>query len=347
MDIANSLDLAALTAPIAGEYPGGVPIPYEVKDQLDQMRKELDPESFSADDPLRPTEFKKADWTGIIKLGSKTLSQTSKDLQVAGRMVEALTRVDGFKGLGDGLELLVSLVENAWDRLVPIIEDPSDLDIRSAPFEWLSDPDRGARFPSTVASIPLLDATKDFPEMGLAQLKQNQAGGAAAMDQILAGTPLDKLQERFALVTRAKDCLIELVNKLGEKLKDLAPSMGQLRAILDQCHILLGQVIAKKSPPAEMQTQEGQADGAAGSGGGSAGGSPTLSRDRAYQMMAQSADILAAIEPHSPVPYLVRRAVQLGRLPFPELIQAFVREQNVIEGMFRELGIQGQTNQNQ
>ncbi len=64
-------------------------------------------------------------------------------------------------------------------------------------------------------------------------------------------------------------------------------------------------------------------------------------------MMAQSADILAAIEPHSPVPYLVRRAVQLGRLPFPELIQAFVREQNVIEGMFRELGIQGQTNQNQ
>ena len=339
MSVTNSLDLASLCAPIAGDYAGGVPIPYEVKDQLDQMRKELDPESFAADDPLRPAEFKKADWAGIIKLGNKTLTQTSKDLQVAARMVEALTRVDGFKGLGDGLELMVALVDNAWDRLVPVIEDPSDLDIRSAPFDWLDDADRGARFPSTVSSITLLDATKDFPEVGLAQMKQNQAGGAAAMDQILAGTPLEKLQDRFALVTRAKDSLNSLVLKLGEKLKDLAPSMGQLRAVLDQCHIFLGQIIAKKSPPTEGSHPDGQAGGSE-TGGASTGGSPALTRDRAYQMMAQAADILASIEPHSPVPYLIRRAVQLGRLPFPELIQAFIREQNVLETMFRELGIQ-------
>lgn len=345
MDIANSLDLASLTAPIPGDYPGGVSIPYDVKDQLDQMRKEVDPDSFAADDPLRPTEFKKADWAGIVKIGSKTLSQTSKDLQIAARMVEALTRLDGFKGLGDGLELLVALVDTSWDRLVPVIEDPSDLDIRSAPFDWLDDPDRGARFPSTVATIPLLDATKDSTSMGLAQLKQNQSGGTAGMDQILAGNPLDKLQERFALVTRAKESLNTLVNKLGEKLKDLAPSMGQLRAILDQCHILLGQMIAKKKPTAETRVDEAQ-NGAAGPAEGAGDGSPTLTRDRAYQMMAQAADILAAIEPHSPVPYLVRRAVQLGRLPFPELIQAFVREQNVLETMFRELGIDPHSAQN-
>jgi predicted component of type VI protein secretion system len=64
------------------------------------------------------------------------------------------------------------------------------------------------------------------------------------------------------------------------------------------------------------------------------------SRQQAYLMLANAADILASIEPHSPVPYLIRRAVELGRLPFPELIQAFVREQNVLETMFRELGIE-------
>ena len=56
-------------------------------------------------------------------------------------------------------------------------------------------------------------------------------------------------------------------------------------------------------------------------------------------MMSHAADVLASIEPHSPVPYLVRRAVEMGRLPFPEMIQAIVREQSVIDGMFRELGI--------
>ena len=63
------------------------------------------------------------------------------------------------------------------------------------------------------------------------------------------------------------------------------------------------------------------------------------SRDQAYQMMAKAAEMLSAIEPHSPVPYLVRRAVELGKLPFPELIQAFVREQGTLDVMFRELGI--------
>jgi type VI secretion system protein ImpA len=146
-------------------------------------------------------------------------------------------------------------------------------------------------------------------------------------------------------VTRAKDCLNSLVEKLSSKLKDLAPSMGQLRTVLDQCSTLLGQIIARKSPPTDPAQNDGQI-GASDSNTSTSGGPPALTRDRAYQMMAQAADILSAIEPHSPVPYLVRRAVQLGRLPFPELIQAFVREQNVLETMFRELGIQAQPPQN-
>jgi type VI secretion system protein ImpA len=97
-------------------------------------------------------------------------------------------------------------------------------------------------------------------------------------------------------------------------------------------------MIARKSPVATASASEG---GPAGDGSASEGGAakPVASRDQAYQMMSRAADILSSIEPHSPVPYLVRRAVQIGGLPFPEMIQAFVREQNVIENMFRELGI--------
>lgn len=341
MNSAITLDFPALLAPLPGANPAGSNTPFGVKDQLEQLRKEIDPSSFSADDPLRPTEFRKADWAGIIKLATTTLTQTSKDLQVAARMVEALTKVNGFQGLADGLQLLDGLVDQAWDRLVPPVDDPSDLDIRSAPFEWLDDPDHGASFPSTVGTIKLVDATKDSPEMGLLQWKQGSTtqtpGGAPpiSLDQILAGTSLEIIQERYKQVLRCREILGKLVEQLSAKLKDLAPSMGQLRGILDQCEGILRQMIAKKSPVVEVIPTNASGDNPDGKQDQSLAGS----RDQAYQMMARAADILASIEPHSPVPYLVRRAVQLGGLPFPELIQAFVREQAVLDTMFRELGI--------
>jgi len=342
MNSAFTLDFQALLAPIPGANPAGTNTPFGVKDQLEQMRKEVDPSSFAADDPLRPTEFRKADWLGIIKLGTQTLCQSSKDLQVAARMVEALTKVNGFQGLGDGFQLLDGLVDEAWDRLVPPVDDPSDLDIRSSPFEWLDDPDHGASFPSTVGTIKLVDATKDSPEMGLLQWKQGTTvqaspGGAPqiSLDQVLAGTSLENIQARYNQVLRCRDILGKLVEKLSLKLKELAPSMGQLRGVLDQIEAILRQMIAKKSPISDKDPTNGSGE----NGDGKQDLSVVGSRDQAYQLMARAADILASIEPHSPVPYLVRRAVQLGALPFPELIQAFVREQSVLETMFRELGI--------
>ncbi|MCY2947100.1 MAG: hypothetical protein NTZ71_02845, partial [Planctomycetota bacterium] len=66
MPISNQLDLTVLLAPIPGNNPAGTNIPFGVKDQLEQMRKEVDPSSYDANDPLRPTEFRKADWNGIV-----------------------------------------------------------------------------------------------------------------------------------------------------------------------------------------------------------------------------------------------------------------------------------------
>jgi type VI secretion system protein ImpA len=345
MPTSNQLDLAMLLAPIPGNNPAGANIPFGVKDQLEQMRKEVDPSSYDANDPLRPTEFRKADWGGIVSLGTKTLTQTSKDLQTAARMVEALTKLRGFQGLGDGLELLDGLIDQAWDRLVPVVDDPSDLDIRAAPFEWLDDPDRGARFPSTVGGITLLDATKEVPSMGYLDWKQGQSSqgtsGAGKFDQILSATSLEVIQTRHDLVLRAREILGRLTQRLSDKLKDLAPSMVRIRTMLDQCEGLLAQIIAKKSPVQSASPAAGD-QAASGSVSNSQAMQPNNagSRQQAYQMLANAADILASIEPHSPVPYLIRRAVELGRLPFPELIQAFVREQNVLETMFRELGIE-------
>jgi hypothetical protein len=49
--------------------------------------------------------------------------------------------------------------------------------------------------------------------------------------------------------------------------------------------------------------------------------------------------MLQQIEPHSPIPYLVKRAVELGALPFPRLIQQLIRDGNVLTELKREMGI--------
>jgi predicted component of type VI protein secretion system len=58
-----------------------------------------------------------------------------------------------------------------------------------------------------------------------------------------------------------------------------------------------------------------------------------------YRQLAQAAEVLQQLEPHSPVPYLIRRAVELGDLPFPDMIRKLIREATVLAELDRELGI--------
>jgi hypothetical protein len=66
------IDVEALLAPIPGDQPAGSAVPFEIRQQLEEARKEEDPESFAPDDPMRPQQFKKADWRGIVRLAQDT-----------------------------------------------------------------------------------------------------------------------------------------------------------------------------------------------------------------------------------------------------------------------------------
>ena len=63
------------------------------------------------------------------------------------------------------------------------------------------------------------------------------------------------------------------------------------------------------------------------------------SREAAYATLEQVAGYLQRIEPHSPTPYLIRRAVHWGRLPLPELMQEVMREEGDLNRLFTVLGL--------
>ena len=66
---------------------------------------------------------------------------------------------------------------------------------------------------------------------------------------------------------------------------------------------------------------------------------PVRSRAQAYQMLAEAADYLMKTEPHSPAPYLVRRAVAWGGMTLGELLQQVLRNPSELGELNRLLGL--------
>jgi len=339
-----------LIAPIPGDSPAGGSVPFAVREKLEEYRKEVDPDDFAPDDPLRPESAQKADWAAVVRLAQATLTETSKDLLVAARLTEALTREHGFGGLRDGLRLMRRLVAECWDRLNPAIESEDDLEIRAAPFYWLDDPDRGARFPNTLRQVPMVWG--EDGRYGWLQWKQSQSGkdgiSSADIEKAIQATPREHCQAVVDDLTEAWQEIDTLAKELNGKMGQYAPAFTGQRQALGECRALAQQILQRKGPDLSQAVEEaggGKAAGAgADEGSGSFLGRQVASRAQVYQQLAQAAALLQQLEPHSPIPYLINRAVELGALSFPDLMRQLIRDSDVLTAMNRELGIKEPSN---
>jgi type VI secretion system protein ImpA len=334
------ISIDELSAPVPGDNPAGDSMPFDIREKLDELRKEEDPDSYAPDDPMRPEQFRKADWPAIVRISSETLEKKSKDLLTAARLTEALVKLHGFAGLRDGLKLMHTLVDQAWDRLYPAIETEDDMELRAGPFNWLDDPDRGSRFPSTLRTVPFLDG-EDGEHYSWVDWKLSQDGKGKVtreqFDKAIHLTDIEKCQANLEDLNAASQELQGLVQSLNQKMAGASPGLTGLRQALEECRTLVKQ-INKMRAPAGGDEEGGGADGTGGGGGGG-GGRRVGSREEAYRQLAQAAAVLQQLEPHSPIPYLIQRAVALGALPFPQMIKALIREPNVLAELARELGI--------
>lgn len=344
------IDIEACLAPLSGDDPAGEKeVFYLVRDDLEDCRKAVDPRQYAEDDPTRPTEAKPADWGKIIALGAETLSTRCKHLEIAARLVEALTQHHGFPGLAEGLLLLRRFVEDCWDRMHPVIED-GDLEVRSGPFELIGTGNAGFNFPNTVRNVVFVSGkTGAFSWTD----RQSLAGGKDSFDSAVSSTSAEKCQANFEALKAALTEIAALNQVLAGQMQNLAPSLLDLNAAVTDCYRLADLVVKQRGPAAGSQpTHDGSDEGSsepgeASSGRGWSGGSDWAAvADRAvatradlYRQLEQTAELLEKLEPRSPVPYLVRRAVTLGNLPFPDLLKILVRDAAAVEQISREFGV--------
>lgn len=133
--MSRQIDIDALLTPFPGGNPAGDDLRYtQVHEAIKEARRSED--GLAMGDWQR--EVKGADWDKVTTLAIETLTQKSKDLQIAAWLTEALTIVEGFDGLGSGLLIMAGLLEKFWDTAYPLVKD-DDLEYRGAPFEFLND----------------------------------------------------------------------------------------------------------------------------------------------------------------------------------------------------------------
>ena len=299
------------------------------------------PETPDGDDD---TNYRRsADWNAIVELSSNALVEQTKDIRIVCHLIEAWTQIRQFEGLYDGLVLLTEFVDSCWERSNPSIDD-GDLEARTAPIEnMLDDPNRGICFPTTIRQIPLIGDKENTCNFTQYQSFQQNEPNGATLNQLVSETKPDWFQKQANDLELALAQLDVLKTAFHGKLGSLAPGMTYLRAALEDCQRVIRIYYSQIMPETQSQVVDQESAGTCGQNhDATVSDTKTYrlgTRDDAYQMMTQAAEFLRKTEPHSPIPYLVFRAVELGKMPFPKLVQQLIREDGILNEIRREFGI--------
>ena len=344
------LDFDSLLSPIPGDSRGGEPLRYAGPyDAIGEARR--------ADDALTQgdwqRETKGSDWRQVIELSTEALSKRSKDIQVAAWLTEALVHLHGFAGLRDGCRLIRELIGQFWDCLYPEIDD-SDLEPRAAPLEWMNQ-----RLPEAVRFVPIARSSRgDQYGWWYWQESRNvdnlartsvEARDAALAEGKVSGEEFDKAvatlhrphyETLFADIGDAVAELKALDQVVDERFGRGAPSLVALKQAVDDCRTLVEAIVKRKR---ELEPDATPAEAATGGSGVSASGADGsgMLRDRAaaLQQLSEVAAFFRRTEPHSPVSYLVQRAVQWGRMPLEDWLHEVIKDQTVLEHLRDTLGL--------
>ncbi|MDC3956747.1 type VI secretion system protein TssA [Polyangium jinanense] len=349
------IDLEILLQPISEEAPCGTSLRYEgTYDRVREARRE--------DDPSLPmgeweTKLKVSDLALVDKLCQEALRKKSKDLQIAAWLVEAWLRRYRVKGLGHGLSLVTGLCERFWDGLFPEVGDDPDAAARAALYEWMDDvlSDRLRRTPFTEGdgSFSLLDW-----ELGGASVSADGEGEGArpTRESLLAKISLGGAGTRWTDIALDAGTAIMAAEAAEAAIAaqiSRPPTLRRVREVLTQIELLAretarinGESVPVASAPAASPPPLGSAAAAAAaftapSGGGAGGSFAITSRADAYYRLAEAAEYLMRTEPHSPVPYLVKRAVQWGNMSLAQLLYEFVGNPDDLVAIQRLLGMRG------
>jgi type VI secretion system protein ImpA len=379
--IAAVIDLDALLAPIDGENPAGESLRYEgTYDKIKEARREdevLEQGAWQKD--LKVADWAEVIKLSTQALKTKTKDLQIAAWLVEGLV--KYERNDRIAGLRDGLKLVRGLQEQFWENFYPEI-DPEDDEGPLAPRANVVEAmearlgvvlrdvplTNGAGLKlsynqweqSKQFDVPEnLDALDSEQAQRVAELKARaQAEGKVTSEdwrKSKNATPRDHVEQRLELLNECWDEFKALDELHNEKYQREAPAMRSLQKTLDDLKTVVER-LAKEKRAAEPRADDApQGDDAAegdeaqsvgatnGAGGGVAiPAGAVKSRQEALRRLSEVAEFFRQTEPHSPVSYLVQRAVRWGQMPLEEWLAEVVKDGVALDHVRETLGIKSE-----
>ena len=357
------IDLERLLSPISIEHPSGEYLRYEgTYDRIQEARREGDP---NLPQGVWERPLKKGDWEAVRDICLDSLETRSKDLQLAVWLLEAWMHLHGFSGVKEGLKLLISLCESFWDDLYPEM-DGDDVEYRISPIEWMNEklpvslklipitqPQTGDKEPYAYAdwerSLRMKILTKPDTSDSDTESEHSESDDMFTMAEFRESVMLTP-NSFYVALSEDLGCIVSSANAferlMYEELGNRAPSFQQFKGAIMDIQRLINEFTKER-------THEKRLDSDANSDiqkitlrteyeAETRSRTPSTIRNRAeaYWMLSQAADYILRTEPHSPVPYLVKRAISWGSMTLGEVLQELLKEGSDLQSIYTLLGIE-------
>jgi type VI secretion system protein ImpA len=362
MDEGRTVDLEALSAPIAGAAPAGPDLrdPGSAQSSYiaikDARAAARNVERRADEDGQLATGFP-PEWRKVFQLTQDSLQRESKDLEVACWLVEALVRARGFAGLRDGFALLNRLVDKYWGTLHSL-KDEQGMATFVFPLTMLNGEDRDGTLIQPINKVPLTSGgDASFAAYHYKQaLALGQVTDKATRERRLAsGIPTVEAFE-LAVKSSPKGFLRALWTNLQASLTELealralldakcgkaVPPVSRIREALEGVQ----DILRPYAPPPEVATT---GNGATPPGGekdasGESPAEPAMtatisSREDALRLLARASAYFRTAEPHSPLAFALDDLIRRARMTLPELLTELLPDANARRMFLTSAGI--------
>jgi type VI secretion system protein ImpA len=332
------IEIGDFAKPLEGEKPAGENMEY------DQAYLELDP--LARGQGL--TEGDGPDWKQLSK-NCISLWGKTRDLRVAAYLTIAETAIGGIKELAAGLQLINFLVKEMWDTVYPLLnpEEDNDPTERINIFAMLSTETGAMNDP--ILFINRLRETKLMPplpytirELLIAQGEIEPLDGQSVNLNLiigeLSGIPSQQFMEQAGYVKIAKEMIASICQEVNGKLVgETSLAMTTLAKEVDKLvkffnnHVdtfvspAKEEDIASEAAP-ETASRPSSGPGAGASGSVNIAAYKPVARADALLLLKKTIEYYQTMEPNSPVPLLLERALHIAQMNFLEILENIVPE---------------------
>jgi type VI secretion system protein ImpA len=357
-------DLETIANPIRPDAQSGDDLRYE--GTYDDIRKAREEDDASLQQGIWKRDLKTANWSKVEALALDALRTRSKDIQIACWLTEAWIHIHGLAGLREGVRVVCTLCERFWDTVYPG-GSPADPEYRAGPIVWLNE-----RIPNELRLMPLsMPQNDELQAYCLADWERamrppppkpkrgEEPEARLTLDMFersVLATPTPYYSDLAGELDRAMEAVRLCQEIIDFRWSTDAPSLHAITSTLETMRGMVSTILSTREVPGPApgpsqgielaEESEGMADtisvnGEPDSGEMSIPGvrGPIRNRTEAYRMLTDAADFLARTEPHSPTPYLVRRAIAWGGLKFEDLVQELVQNKNELDTIYKLLQI--------